>query len=56
MEMEAGGIEDDVFDPLALPSVGDVDEAVAGLDDSGVGIFARLVFEDEGSLPGFTVD
>lgn len=28
--------QDDVFDPLAFPSIGDVDKAVTCLDDSGI--------------------
>src|ERR1043166_4785388 len=35
------GIEHHVHDPVAIPGVGDVDQAVFGLDDGGVGVLDR---------------
>src|SRR5688572_30207788 len=43
--LEFRRIEGDVADFLALPGVGDVDFAVFGLDDGGVGVFAGVGFE-----------
>ena len=40
---------------LALPSVGDVHLAVAGLDDGGVGIFAGGALEGEDWFPAFAI-
>ena len=55
-ELEFGGIEDDVADFFALPCVGDVNEAVGGLNDGGVGVFAGFfIFEEDGGFPGFAV-
>ena len=45
-----------MFDALAFPGVGDVDEAVAALNNGGVGeLFSWFVFEDKGGLPMFAV-
>ena len=52
---ELGGIDGDVFDALALPGVGDVHEAIGGLDDGGIGVFAGSIFEDERGVPFFAV-
>src|SRR5689334_10017053 len=54
-ERELGRVDDHVLHPLSLPGVGDVDEAVCGLDDGGIGVFAGFVFESGGCLPGFAV-
>ena len=48
-------IEHGVFHSFPLPSVSDVDFAVAGLDDGGVGIFARCALEDEDRFPRFAI-
>ncbi len=41
---------------LALPSVGDVDEAILGLDDRGIAeLLLWLVFKDQRGFPGLTV-
>lgn len=48
-------IKHDVFDTLALPGIGSVHEAVAGLDDGGVGILARLAFQRNDVAPGLAV-
>ena len=40
-----------MHDPLPLPGVSDVDLAVAGLDDGGIGILTRLAFDDDGGFP-----
>ena len=45
-------------DAFAFPGVSDVDEAVGGLDDGGVGEAAGgvgVVFEDEGGGPVFAI-
>src|SRR5260370_30413149 len=42
---ESRWIEDDVFDSHAVPGVGDVDEAIAGLDHRRIGVFTGRVFE-----------
>ena len=53
---ELRGINDDVFHLLALPGVGDVDEAVLRLDDGWVAEFLlRLVFKDQRGFPGLAV-
>lgn len=39
---EFGGVDDDVADLLPLPSVGNMNQAIVGLDDRGIGIFAGL--------------
>ncbi len=50
------GIENGVFDAEAFPSISDVDEAIAALNDGGVGeLRADFVFEDHGGLPGEAV-
>src|SRR5712671_1688749 len=54
-ERELRGIDDHVLHPLPFPGVGDVDQAVGRLDDGGIGVFARFVFESGGCLPGFAV-
>lgn len=53
---ELRGIEHDVFYLRPLPSVGDVDEAVFGLDDSGIAELPfRRVFKDHRGFPGLAV-
>lgn len=42
--LELGGIDHDVTDLLTLPGVGDVNEAIAGLDDGRVRVFTGLGF------------
>jgi len=44
-------IDDGMFDPLALPCVGDVDQAVLSLDYRRVGILAWLRFQNQRWLP-----
>ena len=48
-------IENHVFDALALPGIGDVDESVAGLNDCRIRIFTWLIFEDYHRLPMNTI-
>ena len=50
-QVELRWVEHDVPHALSLPGVGDVDQAVAGLNHRGIRIFAGLVFEDHGRLP-----
>jgi len=40
-----------MLDALSFPGVGDVDESVCALNHCRIRVFARLVFEDEGSTP-----
>ena len=44
-----------MFDALPFPGVGDVHQAVTGLNYRRIRIFARLVFEDERGLPAVAV-
>ena len=45
-----------MLDALAFPGVGDVDQALAGLDDGGVGEFLPgLVFERQRRVPVLAV-
>lgn len=44
-----------MFNALAFPGISDVGEAVRGLDDGGVRVFAGGVFEDGSFTPGFAV-
>lgn len=48
---ELGGVDDDVADLFPLPGVGDVNQAIVGLDDGRVGVFAGLRFEQQSGLP-----
>ena len=53
---ELRGIEHDVFYLRPLPSVGDVNEAILGLDDSGIAELPfRRVFKDQRGFPGLAV-
>ena len=45
------GIDHYMFDPLAFPGVGDVNEAIVALNNGWIRIFARFGFEREGGLP-----
>ena len=55
-ELEFSGVQDCMFDALAFPGVGDVDETIAGLDNGWIGeLFSRFVFEDKGGLPMFAI-
>ena len=44
-----------MFDPFAIPRIGDVDKPVTGLDYRWIGKFARGVFQRQHRLPGFAV-
>ena len=44
-EGEVGRIKDHMFDPLAVPGVGDVHQTVGSLDHRRIGVFARLILE-----------
>ena len=48
-------IHDDVFDALSFPSVGDVHQAIARLNDGGIRKFAGLIFQHQSRLPLFAI-
>src|SRR4051812_41725920 len=51
-EPELRWIYDCVFNPLAFPGVGDVDQPIASLDDSRIReLFVGFVFQDERGFP-----
>ena len=53
---ESCGVDDEVADAFAVPSVGHVDLAVIGLDHGGIGEFAFVgLFDDGSGLPRFAV-
>src|SRR6266568_4639058 len=55
VQFEFRRVEHGVLHALALPGVGDVHKAVAGLDDSRIGILPAFVFENHGCLPCLSV-
>jgi hypothetical protein len=48
-------IEDDMFDTLPFPGVGDVNPIIIRLDDRRVGELSRLIFKIQDSLPQFAI-
>ena len=48
-------VDDRMPDPFPLPGVGDVNQTIARLNDGGVGILARLVFEGQHLSPGLAI-
>lgn len=54
-QQEKGGVENNVLDVGAVPGVGDMYQIFGGLDYGGVGVFAWIGFQREGSLPVFAV-
>ena len=48
-------VEDHVFDALALPGIGDVNETVGGLDHRRVRILTWSLFEHGGGFPFLTI-
>ena len=55
LQVQFRGVERHVLHALALPGVGDVYEAIGGLNDGGIRVFAGRAFEDRRGLPGFGV-
>lgn len=53
---ECGGIDDDVADFFAMPGVGHVCHAVAGLDDRGIAEFLpRSIFQNQRRFPQLAI-
>src|SRR5258705_9447657 len=48
-------VDHDMFDALALPSVGHVHEVVTRLDNGGIRKFTRDIFERECGVPVFAI-
>ena len=44
-----------MFNPLPVPSVSDMDEAIAGLDDGWIGKLSALRFESDRRVPDFAI-
>ena len=53
--LELLGIDDDVLHLLPSPGIQGMNEAILGLDDTGVGVLKRAVFQHEGRFPVFAI-